>query len=205
MAYSFVCDSNIYLSFDSDCLLIKELEIDINKPFLNQLPADIPLNHPYFQTIRELLNIDVDYKVQYMCEFMIFNKFIMQDLCKTLNPCNSYRFYDPILKLIKYDDKKYSFSEFETYGNFAKQYKLYTYKYYPVYRCGGRFYDSIPNLDDPLVKDFATTYYILQFNHWDSIVPFARILNNNFIRKIIGFKNLMRIYYYAGFYKRDFQ
>ena len=205
MAYSFICTREFYLSFDCDCLLIRDLKININKPFLNAMPIKIDINHPYFATIQKLLNIKIDSAHQYMCEFMIFNKNIMQDLCKVLNPRDSTLFYEPIIRLVSKNRDKYSFSEFETYANFALAYDVYDFTYIPVYRCGGRFYDKIPTLQDSLLRDFAKVYYLLQFNHWDKPVWFAKILHNKFLRKILGFKNLMRIYYYFGFYKKDFK
>lgn len=203
MAYSFICKREFYLSFDADCLLIRDLKID--KVFLNAMPTKIDINHPYFMTIQKLLNIKIDIAHQYMCEFMIFNKNIMQDLCKALNANNPTLFYEPIIRLVSSNKDKYSFSEFETYANFALSYDVYDIRYIPVYRCGGRFYSEIPSMSDSLLKDFAKVYYLLQFNHWDKPVSFAKILHNRFLRKILGFKNLMRIYYYFGFYKRDFK
>lgn len=205
MAYSFQTTKDFYLSWDCDSLLIRELHIDTNKPFLNALPIKIPTNHPYYNTIRKISNISIDNNHQFMCEFMLFNTAIMQDLCTSINPKNPKEFYIPIINAVNIDDTRYSFSEFETYANFALSYNKYQLCFYPVYRCGGRFYDEIPNLNEPLLKDFATTYYTLQFNHWDSKVTFAKLLHNKTLRRIIGFKNLMRIYYYGGFYKRDFQ
>lgn len=205
MAYSFVSDNEFYLSWDCDSLLIRKLDINLDNVFLNALPAKIAPNHPYYNTINKLLNIKINNKIQFMCEFMIFNKSIMKNLCDSLNPQNTKEFYIPIINIVNSNNKIYSFSEFETYANYALNYNLYKLLYYPVYRCGGRFYDKVPSLDDPLVKDFAKTYYVLQFNHWDKKVTFAKVLHNKALRKIIGFKNLMRIYYYLGFYKRDFQ
>lgn len=203
MAYSFVCKEEFYLSWDCDSLLIKEMVID--KPFLNALPAKIPINHPYYNTIRELLDVSLDNTKQFMCEFMLFNKPIIQNLCEALNKQNKEEFYLPILDLVNKDNKTFSFSEFETYGNYALKYHMYELRFYPIYRCGGRFYHEIPSLEDELLKEFAKTYYLLQFNHWDNIKPYAKILRNRFLRKLVGFKNLMRIYYYGGFYKRDFK
>ncbi|RDU64777.1 DUF6492 family protein [Helicobacter sp. MIT 14-3879] len=203
MAYCFISYDDFYLSWDCDSLLIKKLHI--SNVFLNALPIYIKPNHPYYTTINKLLDIKIDNNHQFMCEFMIFNKNIMRDLCSKLNPKNTKEFYKPIIDLVNIDNKIYSFSEFETYANYAiNNYDIYKLSYYPVYRCGGRFYDKIPPLDEPLVKDFAKTYYVLQFNHWDKKVPFAKILHNKTLRKIIGFKNLMRIYYYSGLYKKDF-
>lgn len=207
MAYSFVCQKEFYLSWDCDSLLIKEFTINLDSVFLNALPARISPNHPYYNTFTTLLNLKFNNNYQFMCEFMIFNKSIMQDLCKTLNQKQPQYFYQPIISLVNKDSKTYSFSEFETYANFVLNHYKDTYQlqFYPVYRCGARFFKEIPSLDNALVRDFGKTYYMLQFNHWDNPVPFARILHNQTLRKIIGFKNLMRIYFYGGFYKRDFK
>lgn len=200
MAYAFICKEEFYLVWDSDSLLIRELLIDLQNPFLNALPHSIDSNHPYINTMHELLNITRKCKYQFMCEFMLFKKSIMLDLISKLG---GKEFYIPILNKAISNPNKYSFSEFETYARFSLSTNIYELKYYPVYRCGGRFFDSIPRLDNELIKKFSKTYYTIQFNHWDRKVKFAKILENKILMSIFGFKNIMRIYYYFGFYKRD--
>lgn len=200
MAYAFICKEEFYLVWDSDSLLIRELLIDLQSPFLNALPHSIDSNHPYINTMHELLNINRKCKYQFMCEFMLFKKSIMLDLIAKLG---EKEFYIPILNKAISNPKKYSFSEFETYARFSLSTNIYELKYYPVYRCGARFFASIPDLNNALIKEFAKTYYTIQFNHWDRKVAFAKIIENKILMSIFGLKNLMRIYYYFGFYNRD--
>ena len=200
MAYAFICKEEFYLVWDSDSLLIRELIIDLENPFLNAIPHSIDSNHPYINTMHELLNINRKCKYQFMCEFMLFKKSIMLDLISKLG---GKEFYIPILNKAISNPKKYSFSEFETYARFSLSANIYELKYYPVYRCGARFFASIPNLNNALIKEFAKTYYTIQFNHWDRKVAFAKIIENKILLSIFGLKNLMRIYYYFGFYNKD--
>ncbi|WP_343286592.1 DUF6492 family protein [Helicobacter sp. 12S02634-8] len=203
MSFYQIAPSDIYMSFDADCFLIRDLVID--NIFFNVLDGNLPSNHPYIATNKILLELPNFHHMQFMSEFMIFQSPILKELIARMEQ-NKHNFFENILRIIGQDPLGLSFSEFECYANYclAHQKGGYHLRQLPVLRIGGRFFESIDQVDNQVLKDFAKHYYMLQFNHWDKLSPYAKWIQNKTLRKILGVKNLLRIYHKTGQYKRDF-
>lgn len=199
ISYSYICKKEAYLVWDCDSFLIREMLLD--KPFLNVLPSKTsPKN--YIKTYKNITGIDNFEYLSFVGEFMLFITDITQDFIKSFNTKEAHNYWKLILeKAIELDA---SFSEFECYASYAlRKTNYYDIRSIPVFRIGGRF-QTLESLDKDVLQYISKYFYTFQINHFDKKSIFTPIMNNKFFLKIIGFRNLLRIYHKIGLYKKEF-
>jgi hypothetical protein len=169
-ALSKYCNTDYYLSWDSDTIPLKKLDFfdqDGNPYFTMKLEH----HEPYFSAIERLLGITNFNKRSYIAENMLFNKNVMKDLITQICSNNRYDGKDWYVKILQALDPEsispMGFSEFETYGTFCfNRYPvLYKERTLPSFRCGsliqGRF------VSDKILEKLSFDQDIASFEIYD--------------------------------------
>ncbi|WP_397447060.1 hypothetical protein [Polaribacter sp. R77954] len=116
----FITDN--YLVWDADAILLNPINF-ISKENKTYFEKTQEYNHPYFETILNLLSLEKQVNHSFIGEYMVFNKKIVASLLKKIT--TEKQWWYKILDSIKITHLKESgFSEYELYGN-------YIVKYYP--------------------------------------------------------------------------
>ena len=127
MEYSKYCEDEYYLCWDADTIPLRPTDMfnDTGVPFLDIKPE---YNPTYFETLKNLLNMDKAIEQSFISEHMLFKKSIMQELIEEIMKRNlpGDTFYEKIFSAI--NNPHIGFSEFETYGTYV------AYKYPNEYR-----------------------------------------------------------------------
>ena len=144
MAYAIsdYCDTNYYLSWDSDTIPLQKIEFfnENSKPFFTMKTEH---HEPYFHIIERLLGITSINNRSYIAEHMMFNKTIMIELINCIQSNSrlggNIWFEKIIYALDPESISPMGFSEFETYGNYCLNYYPNTYieRTLPSFREGG--------------------------------------------------------------------
>lgn len=141
-ALSEYCDTNYYLSWDSDTIPLRKINFFDEKgiPYFTMKTEH---HDPYFVAIERLLRITKTNSRSYIAENMMFNKSIMIDLINTIQS-NSHltgkTWFEKIIYALEPESvSPMGFSEFETYGNYCMTYYPYHYieRTLPSLRAGG--------------------------------------------------------------------
>ncbi len=169
-ALSDYCDTEYYLSWDSDTLPLRK--IDFFNPDGRPLFTMKTERHmPYFVAIERLLNIKKFNDRSFIAENMLFNKAVMQDLINQIQSncqIDGHMWYEKIICALVPESVSFmGFSEFETYGNFCQNIypKLYKERTLPSFRCGaliqGRF------VSDKILEQLSFDQATVSFEIYD--------------------------------------
>lgn len=141
-ALSDYCDTNFYLSWDSDTIPLRKIDFfdDSGKPYFTMKTEH---HVPYFTAIERLLGINFTNNRSYIAENMMFNKVIMTEMINHIES-NSQLVGNAWYEIIAHSLEPESvspmgFSEFETYGNYCFNYypDFYVERTLPSFRAGG--------------------------------------------------------------------
>ena len=164
------CDTEYYLSWDSDTIPLQNLEFfdQDGNPYFTMKTEH---HEPYFSTIKRLLGITHYNNRSYIAENMLFNKKIMTELISHIQSNNDLFAKDWYEKIVLALDPEsispMSFSEFETYGTFCFHLypALYKERTLPSFRCGsliqGRF------VSDEILEKLSFDQAIASFEIYD--------------------------------------
>jgi hypothetical protein len=139
-AMSEYCNKEYYLTWDADTLPLCPINFfsQNNHPFFSMKSEH---HEPYFETLNNILGIEMTNKCSYIAEHMMFNKSIMQELIEKINGNQTLYGKTWFEKIIYSTNPKEqnSFSEFETYGNYCltNYPDLYVERLLPSFRGGG--------------------------------------------------------------------
>ncbi|SHN65804.1 hypothetical protein SAMN02745247_03014 [Butyrivibrio hungatei DSM 14810] len=124
MAYSYICEDDYYLLFDSDTIPLHQINY-FSKDGKPCFVTKIEYHRPYFDTIDTLFDGEVkrvNPKESFIAENMMISRMFMQEMIEKImiNPhLEGKTFYEKILKSVDRNVvKDTGFSEFETYGNY---------------------------------------------------------------------------------------
>ena len=196
MAYCKKCNNRAYVTWDADTLPLSRIVFTDESTDKYFFTMKTEYHLPYFETMKRLINPPLERMADasFIAENMIFDVEIMTELLKRIesnNTIDGNDWYEKIMYAVgKNGITHFSFSEFETYGNF-------TLKYYPD-KYGmrelrslrnGRTYLGIHPSDKKLAWA-AESYDIVSFERWDRQCFFSFIWLNH-----IGYKclNLRKI------------
>lgn len=130
-ALSDYCDTDYYLSWDSDTIPLRKIDFfDLKgKPFFTMKSEH---HAPYFVSIERLLGITKTNDRSYIAENMMFNKSIMIEMINQIQSNNDLEgnvWYEKIVYALEPEPVGLmGFSEFETYGNYCLNYYPDFYK-----------------------------------------------------------------------------
>jgi len=141
-AKSEYCDTDYYLSWDSDTIPLKKIVFfnENGTPFFTMKSEH---HEPYFTAIEKLIDITKFNKRSYIAENMMFKKSIVLDLLNCIQSNNRIKgkiWFEKIIYALEPESvSPMGFSEFETYGNFCfNNYSdLYMERTLPSFREGG--------------------------------------------------------------------
>ncbi len=136
------CDSDYYLSWDSDTIPLREIIFfdESGKPYFTMKSEH---HAPYFVAIERLLGITKTNSRSYIAENMMFNKSIMLELINVIQSNQNLKgntWYEKIVYALEPESvSQLGFSEFETYGNYCLTYHPHHYieRTLPSFRSGG--------------------------------------------------------------------
>ena len=136
------CDTDYYLSWDSDTIPLREIDFfdESGKPYFTMKSEH---HAPYFFTIARLFGITETNGRSYIAENMMFNKSIMIELIKTIESNHHLKgdtWFEKIVYALEPESvSPMGFSEFETYGNYCMTYHPHHYveRTLPSFRAGG--------------------------------------------------------------------
>lgn len=169
-ALSDYCDTEYYLSWDSDTIPLREIEFfsSDGSPYFTM---KVEHHDPYFIVIERLLGFNTFNSRSYIAENMIFNKGIMTELIKKIQSNSQLKgetWYEKIVYALEPESvSPMGFSEFETYGSYCLNYHpdLYKERTLPTFRCGsliqGRF------VSDRILEQLSFDQAIVSFEIYD--------------------------------------
>lgn len=220
MAYSFICEDDYYLVWDSDTLPLKKIEFfnKNNNPYFSYKSFE-KNDLAYFNTIKKLFgfNLKINSETKsYVVEHMLFNSKIMKELIYNIENNSKIKgdsFYEKILNSISIKDINLSgFSEFETYVAFTEQNYPYMYEYrkWNNLRCGKVFVGNNPSQEtlEWISNKFISVSIERYDNEWKIFrLSFWRKINFKYIfmffSPIIFLKHNIRMFlrkYFKNFY-----
>ena len=177
-AMSPYCETDYYLSWDSDTIPLKEIVFFDNDghPYFTMKSE---FHKPYFNTMQRVLSIGKLNPNSYIAEHMMFNKYIMEEMIAKIekaNVCGETWFEKILYSLEPEDVSTFSFSEFETYGTFCHLFhpELYVERHLNGLRRGGLIQGRF--VSERILKDLAEDFDIASFEIYDRPpFPWGRI------------------------------
>lgn len=170
-ALSKYCNTEYYLSWDADTLPINKINFFTNNghPFFTMKDEH---HAPYFETINKLFGVSRFNKQSYIAEHMMFNQEIMKDLIAQIahSSVKGNTWFEKIIYSTN-PNEPYSFSEFETYGNFClnKYPGLYKERLLPGFRYGGFITGRFIN--DRILRSLSFDLFTISFETYH-VPPF---------------------------------
>lgn len=158
---------NYYLSWDSDTLPLSKIQFfEGNHPVFTIKTE----NHKaYFETIKNLLGLEVNRDFSYIAEHMMFDTKIMNEMLTNINNTSfdGITWFEKIISSCNFNSifPGPHFSEFETYGEYCAVYypNLYKHQELATFRGAGCIRGRHPNKDilDRLSFDLDTASFEL--------------------------------------------
>lgn len=177
-ALSPYCETDYYLSWDSDTIPLKEIVFFDNDghPFFTMKSE---FHKPYFNTMQRVLSIGKSNPNSYIAEHMMFNRTIMEEMIAKIEKSNVYgeAWFEKILYSLEPENvSTFSFSEFETYGTYCHLFHpdLYVERHLNGLRKGGLIQGRF--VSERILKDLAEDFDIASFEIYDCPpFPWGRI------------------------------
>ncbi len=169
-ALSNYCDTDFYLSWDSDTLPLRKMSFfdEYGKPYFTMKTEH---HAPYFVAIERLFGITKTNSRSYIAENMLFNKKIMTELINCIDSNSQLEgntWYEKIVYAIEPESvSPMGFSEFETYGNFCFNYypDFYVERTLPSLRSGGLIQGRF--VSDRILKQLSFDQVTVSFEIYD--------------------------------------
>lgn len=169
-ALSGYCDTDYYLSWDSDTIPLRRIEFfnEDGKPYFTMKTEH---HDPYFVAIERLLGITKTNTRSYIAENMMFNKDIMIELINRIQSNSKIEgntWCEKIIYAIEPESvSSMGFSEFETYGNYCLNYypTYYQERTLPSFRSGGLIQGRF--VSDRILKQLSFDQATASFEIYD--------------------------------------
>lgn len=185
MAYSQICGTDYYLSWDADTIPLRTLSMFCENgiPILNMKRE---YHKPYFDTIENLFGIKKNASKSFIAEHMIFNKTIMIEIISNISQKSNGVWFENIIKAIPQEYIQQSgFSEFETYGTYVLEHypQLYEQKEIRAVRKGKMIFGAIP--DSNVLTWLSKHYLSISFEKTQDKRIHTRIYTHTTFRRFI--------------------
>lgn len=189
MQYSYMCEDEYYMVWDSDTIPIKDIDVcnAKGKPYLD---VKIEHNQPYFDTINTLFSdIGKVIDFSFISEHMLFKTEKMRELINVIEGTNLIgdKFYEKIFSAIALNNLKLGFSEFETYGtyitvNYPEEYEIR--RWYSM-RSAGCFFEA-DKLTENDIEWLSKDFHAISFEKNNTVVPMLyEMFHNENYRKLL--------------------
>ena len=173
MSYAKVCQSEYYLSWDSDTIPLHKIEM-ISPEGLPYFDIKSECQKEYFVTIERLFGFSKIIEKSFISEHMLFNKEYMMEIIKEIEATDfaGSNFAEKILFALGSDNIKLGFSEFETFGtwvgmNHPSAYKLRNWKSIR----NTSFFTDISDITQDDLDWLATSYDAATFEKYQETEP----------------------------------
>lgn len=174
MSYAKICEDDAYLVWDADTIPLVPISFYDEKTKKYVFTLKTEYNEPYFITMKKIITPSLEklQKESFIAEHMIFCKDIMCDLLDNMErnqQLNGQYWFEKILYSVgKNDIMNFSFSEFETYGNFSLKYypDRYQTRSLTSLREGRTYLGLHPGEKE--LKWAARSFDIVSFERWDN-------------------------------------
>lgn len=168
-AKSEYCDTDYYLSWDSDTIPLKSISFfdDEAHPYFTMKSE---YHEPYFQTMEKILSIGKTNRYSYIAEHMMFNKQVMIELLSKIvqSDVEGGTWFEKIIKSLAPEKiSPFSFSEFETYGTYCKSFypELYRERHLSGFRKAGLIQGRL--VSDRILENLAEEVDVASFEIYD--------------------------------------
>lgn len=193
MSYSLVTKSNYYLIWDSDLILLKELDF-FTKDNKMIIYKKTEYHIPYFETLEKILGLGKKFDFSFIAEHFLIKTKIMKEMIEKIEVNKNIEgkyFFEKILNSISIKDLPYSgFSEFETYGTYALSNFVENFEVRKIntWREAGSYLREM-EITTEILEIFSKEFDTISLELWGKDQKFKNILSNEKILKIIGVKN----------------
>ena len=168
-AMSRYCETDYYLSWDSDTIPLKEIEF-FNKDNHPYFTMKSEFHKPYFDTMQRVLSINKTNPSSYIAEHMMFNKHVMEEMIAKIEDSNvnGKVWFEKILNSLEPEMvSTFSFSEFETYGTYCNLFhpELYVERHLNGLRRGGLIQGRF--VSERILNSLSEEFDIASFEIYD--------------------------------------
>lgn len=188
-ALSNYCDTDYYLSWDSDTIPLKSISFfdDDTYPYFTMKSE---YHKPYFDTMERILSIGKTNPCSYIAEHMMFNKTIVCELISKImeSGVRGDTWYEKILNSLTPEEiSPFSFSEFETYGTYCYTFhpQLYKERHLSGFRKAGLIQGRF--VSDRILENLAEDVDVASFEIYDR-PPFPWGIICHYYEKFCHFK-----------------
>lgn len=188
-AQSNYCDTDYYLSWDSDTIPLKSISFfdDDTYPYFTMKSE---YHKPYFDTMERILSIGKTNPCSYIAEHMMFNKTIVCELISKImeSGVRGDTWYEKILNSLTPEEiSPFSFSEFETYGTYCYTFhpQLYKERHLSGFRKAGLIQGRF--VSDRILENLAEDVDVASFEIYDR-PPFPWGIICHYYEKFCHFK-----------------
>lgn len=163
------CTLDYYLSWDADTLPLQKIDF-FDKNGHPYFTMKTEYHKPYFAAIKTLLGLDKTSSGSYIAEHMMFNRDIMREMLDKIEKASvpGDNWMEKIMNAIVPETvSAASFSEFETYGTYCKNYfpDLYLEREIRNFRLGGIIQGRF--ISDKMLSKLATDLAVVSFEIYD--------------------------------------
>lgn len=184
MSYARVCMDEAYLVWDADTLPLTNLQMVNGKTDKYYFTMKTEYNEPYFKTMEKIFMPPLKKMVpeSFIAEHMVFDCNIMNSLLDNINGNQELKgnsWFEKIMYAIGKDDiMNFSFSEFETYGNYCIKYfsDMYEMRTMCSLRNGRTYLGMHPS--DRKLRWASKSFDVVSFERWDRRCLFSFIWLN---------------------------
>lgn len=194
MQYSFCCEDDFYLLWDSDTIPVRCIDLFHGKvPYMDYKTE---YNENYFVTLSSILpDLKKEFYNSFISEHMLIDKQKMRELIRSIERNSNIPgdcFAEKIINSLPEGAESVGFSEFETYGTFIYKYYPDTYELrkWESFRYSGLCF-KIEDLNNVrFVKWVSSRYDALSFEKNHKCLSFLRFLSIYFLSYIFSPKIL---------------
>jgi len=186
LGYALTTEDDYYITWDADMIPLKKISFfdSENHPLFS---SSNEYNHRYFNTLKNLLNLDKCIKDSFISEHMVFNTETVRTMLGEIESDSGKKWYDRIIECVSDDHLTGSgFSEFETYGTYCvtRYPDKYRFRKLHALRGGKTIFGVIPDVE--VLKWLSKCYDTISFEKFDSCRIYSKPYTSAFFRKVVS-------------------
>lgn len=186
LGYAFQTDDDYYITWDADMIPLKTISF-FDKGGHPLFSSSNEYNPYYFDTLKNLLNLNKCIKKSFISEHMVFNSKTVRTMLDEIESNSGTKWYDRIIKSVADNHLAGSgFSEFETYGTYCvtKYPDLYKFRKLRALRGGKTIFGVIPDVE--VLNWLSKCYDTISFEKFDSCRMHSKPYERSFFRKVVN-------------------
>jgi hypothetical protein len=161
-----------YLVWEADTILLKNADF-IDEEGRIKITIKNEYNHPYFRTLKNILNLEKQCEYSFISEHMVFARNIMQEILQKINMESndeSSWVWNIMDAIESHDLPNSGFSEYETYGSYVAKFHPSSFVLSDkiTTRSGAAYFGRPPFFQDINLL-LLTKYFSASFESWQPI------------------------------------